>query len=159
MTPDSFRFKKVAVGGTFDGLHKGHRALLTTAFSVGESVVIGVTSDGFAKRLGKAVSQGFAARVQRVRKFVDSNFLGHRYIILPLEDYFGPATTEGSIDALVVGEEKAERANRINELRGRRGLKSLEVIVVPPVLANDGWPISTTRIRRGEIDGEGRILD
>ena len=43
-------FKKVAVGGTFDQLHRGHRALLGKAFEVGDKVVIGLTSDAFVER-------------------------------------------------------------------------------------------------------------
>ncbi|RLI21218.1 phosphopantetheine adenylyltransferase, partial [Candidatus Bathyarchaeota archaeon] len=33
------KFKAVAVGGTFDEFHRGHRALLSKAFEVGERVL------------------------------------------------------------------------------------------------------------------------
>ncbi|MEM2081946.1 MAG: adenylyltransferase/cytidyltransferase family protein, partial [Candidatus Bathyarchaeia archaeon] len=36
------RFRKVAVGGTFDELHKGHKALLMKAFEIGTRVLIGL---------------------------------------------------------------------------------------------------------------------
>src|SRR5437764_9754180 len=40
---------RVAMGGTFDVLHRGHRALLDAAFAAGDQgVSVGVTTDAFA---------------------------------------------------------------------------------------------------------------
>ena len=39
---------KAAVAGTFDILHDGHKALLSRAFEVGDTVVVGITSDRMA---------------------------------------------------------------------------------------------------------------
>jgi pantetheine-phosphate adenylyltransferase len=47
------KFKVAAVGGTFDELHKGHRALLMKAFEVGEKVLIGLCLDEFVKSMRK----------------------------------------------------------------------------------------------------------
>ncbi|ODS39487.1 MAG: hypothetical protein A7316_05430 [Candidatus Altiarchaeales archaeon WOR_SM1_86-2] len=44
-------FDKVVIGGTFNTLHRGHKAVLDTGFEVGKTVVIGLTSDDFANRI------------------------------------------------------------------------------------------------------------
>ena len=44
---DHKKYKKIAVGGTFDKFHDGHKKLLATAFELGEEVEIGVTSNAF----------------------------------------------------------------------------------------------------------------
>ena len=40
--------RTVAVAGTFDVLHDGHKALLKRAFEVGNRVYVGITSDRMA---------------------------------------------------------------------------------------------------------------
>ena len=39
------RYAVAATGGTFDTIHRGHRALLDAAFAASEKVIIGLTSD------------------------------------------------------------------------------------------------------------------
>ena len=47
------KYGKVAVGGTFDKFHEGHRLLIEKAFQIGENVLIGVTSDEFGGLKGE----------------------------------------------------------------------------------------------------------
>lgn len=145
------KYKKVAVGGSFDVLHKGHRALLDKAFDVGEYVLIGLASNEMA---GKDI----AAYEKRKKTLED--FLEHRgrYNIVQLNDPLGDAVRDKDIDAIVVSKETAPRALEINDLRKKRGLKALKILSIPLVLAGDGRPISSTGIKRGEIDEEGRVL-
>ncbi len=71
------RFKKVAVGGTFDKLHKGHESLLSTAFEVGEKVVIGLSSDEFVSKMGKPhLTASYAERFSEVAGFFREKRLG-----------------------------------------------------------------------------------
>ena len=44
---NSKKYKKVAVGGTFDKFHDEHKKLLSTAFEIGDYIEIGVTSNEF----------------------------------------------------------------------------------------------------------------
>ena len=45
--------EEVILGGTFDYLHPGHKALLEAAMSFGKLVRVGITTDQFAKSLRK----------------------------------------------------------------------------------------------------------
>lgn len=152
------RYRLVAVGGTFDMLHKGHRALLEKAFEVGERVVIGITSDPFAKRLHKPHKiDPYEVRRAMLEEFLRSRGLLQRASIVKLDDPYGPAIEDGDIEALVVSKRTGGRAEEINRIRIARGLKPLDLIRVDLVRAEDSKPISTTRIRRGAIDREGRV--
>jgi pantetheine-phosphate adenylyltransferase len=152
------KYRTVATGGTFDHLHRGHEALLSKSFEAGESVVIGVASDAFAQREGKNPDQSFAERVAHLRKYLDSRYPGRKYLISELDDYFGPGIAAAEVEALVVSKETASRVSIANELRAAKGFPPLQVIVVDFVLGDDGKPISSTRIREGEIDSQGRRL-
>ncbi|MCA1814242.1 MAG: inosine/xanthosine triphosphatase, partial [Halobacteriales archaeon] len=58
----------------------------------------------------------------------------------------------------VVTPETRGTAGRINAMRKDLGLAPLRVEEVPMALAADGERISATRIRKGDIDLEGRLL-
>ncbi|MCG2735746.1 MAG: phosphopantetheine adenylyltransferase, partial [Candidatus Methanoperedenaceae archaeon] len=45
-----------------------------------------------------------------------------------------------------------------NTIRREKGMRALKIVLVDYVLADDGLPISSTRIKRGEIDANGRVL-
>ncbi len=152
-------FRIVAVGGTFDELHKGHKILLTTAFKYGENIWIGLCTDEFAKKLRKNHDiASYEDRAKELAKFLDDLGVSDRVKIIPLSDPYGPAATSAEIEAIVVSKETESRARELNSLRLKSGLKPLEIIVIDMVPAEDQIPISTTRIRWGEIDREGRLL-
>jgi pantetheine-phosphate adenylyltransferase len=153
------RFKIVAVGGTFDELHRGHKTLLKTAFEHGEKVLIGLCTDEFAGKLRKNHEVApYEDRVRELMSFLNDLGVSHRARIIPLSDPYGPAATSAEIEAIVVSRETEPRARELNSIRLENGLKPLEIIVIDMVQAEDQIPISTTRIRRGEIDREGRLL-
>ncbi|HKT22698.1 MAG TPA: phosphopantetheine adenylyltransferase [Nitrososphaerales archaeon] len=151
------KFSTVATGGTFDHLHRGHVALLAKSFEVGERVVIGVTSDAFARKEGKNPDQRYEKRVAALESFIERSFPGRDHLIAKLDDYFGPGIASPEVEAIVVSRETAKRVPIANALRKTKGYPPLEVVVVDYVLADDSRPISSTRIRRGEIDSQGRV--
>jgi len=152
------KYGVVATGGTFDHLHRGHAALLSRSFEVGETVVIGVTSDEFARKEGKRPDQSYEKRVSSLEAFLNRAFPGRRYLIAKLDDYFGPGIAAPEVQAIVVSRETAARVSVANAMREAKGYPPLETVVVDYVLAGDSKPISSTRIRKGEIDQEGRLL-
>lgn len=149
----------MAVGGTFDELHKGHRALLMKAFEVGERVLIGLCSDRLVESLTKPhVTAPYEQRLEELKGFLRKNGLLNRAEIMQLNDPFGVTLSEGCVEALVVSRETELMAFKINEERKRRGMEPLSIVVIEMVPSENHAPISTTRIRRGEIDREGHIL-
>jgi pantetheine-phosphate adenylyltransferase len=153
------KFKVVAVGGTFDELHKGHRILLVKAFEVGEHVLIGLCSDRLVESLMKPhITAPYNERLKELKEFLHRMGFLERAEIMPLNDPFGVTLSEGCIEALVVSRETEPMAHRINQERARMGLKPLEIVVIDMVPSENHAPISTTRIRRGEIDREGKLI-
>lgn len=147
------------VGGTFDPLHSGHRKLLERSFELAGAtgcVHIGLTTDHFASRKGHPV-KGYAERREQLISFIASRGWRAGYTIEPLEDRYGKAI-EADFDALVVSEETLPVALEINRIRHEKGLKKVDIHQISCVLAEDGRWISSTRILRGEIDTEGRLL-
>jgi len=155
----TYEFKVVAVGGTFDRFHAGHRRLLETAFQVGEKVLVGLTSDELVRALGKPHPvDPYAERERALRGFLKQRGLMERAEVVPLYDAYGLTTTDPSIEALIVTSKTAPAVDEINATRTSRGIRPLKPVMVAHVLAEDLKPISSTRIRAGEIDTEGRAL-
>jgi pantetheine-phosphate adenylyltransferase len=152
-------YTKVAVGGTFDELHRGHKALLDMAFEVGEKVVIGLSSDMFVMKMGKPhITASYDERRKELLTFLADSGLTKRAEIIPLDDPFGRTMESKGLEALVVSKETQKTAEKINEKRQKAGLSPLEIVTVNMVPAENNSPISTTRIRSGEIDRNGHML-
>jgi pantetheine-phosphate adenylyltransferase len=152
------RFHIVATGGTFDEIHVGHIALLAKAFQVGNKVIIGVSSDKFADKRAKKLNHNFEARVANLKKTIKKEFGDVNYEIAELDGEFGPALTTSDVEALVASAETQSKGSLLNEMRAKRGLQPVEVIGVELIKAEDDSTISSTRIRAGEIDRQGRLL-
>jgi cytidyltransferase-like protein len=152
------KFKVVATGGTFDHIHAGHRRLLEKSFEAGERVIIGLTSDEFVAKVGKKPDLGYDAREAQLRDYIEKSFPGRRYTISKLYDYFGPGIAEADVQALVASPETAQRLSLANNLRAGRGFPPLTLVTVDWIAGEDGRPISSTRIRSGEIDRDGRLV-
>lgn len=143
------KYSCVAVGGTFDRLHAGHRLLITVAAWATKAILrIGVTSEvllkkkhykeligSFEDRRNSAIA--YAKRVKpSLSSVVDSE----------LKDSSGPTAYDPSIKALVVSKETVAGAQKINKVRLSLALNPLGLIVVD-VLDTKGEKLSSSALR------------
>lgn len=149
-------FKKVIIGGTFDLLHEGHKKILSVGFKIGGKVTIGLTTDDFASRFRVGKISPYAERRRQLEEFV--KIFNKPYEIIGIDDSYGIATLDPEADCIVVSEETLLRAEEINAIRFKKGLEKLTIVVVPLVLDENGKPISSNGILKGNIDSEGNIL-
>ena len=80
------------------------------------------------------------------------------YEITTLEDVFGPLMFSEKVDCMVASTETSYKGKQVNEIRTRMGLPTIDIVSVELKLAQDGLPISSSRIRANEIDQMGNIL-
>jgi len=147
----------VALGGTFDPVHDGHRRLFERAFELGD-VTVGLTSDELAPdtRHVERYVRSYARRKRDLEAELAprAEKYGREFAIRELTEPTGIAV-EPEFDALIVSPETRDGGERINEIRTERGHDPLDIVVVDHVEAADGERISSTRIVAGEIDEHG----
>lgn len=155
-------YSHIFVAGTFDGLHAGHLAILTRAFAEGKKVTIGLTSDEFVRTFkihnSKFIIRSYVTRKKDVQSWLHTKGYFQRATIIPISDPHEPAASMKDLDALIITRENRTTGERINALRQGSTLSPLTLIEVPIVAAQDGKPISSTRLRNGEIDSDGRLV-
>jgi phosphopantetheine adenylyltransferase len=158
--PESSLFEKVAVGGTFDGMHYGHRKLLTLAVSsvhpVTGQLLIGVTVDEMLKHKTFAEHiPPLADRMEGVREFLYRLAPGikNRIRIEPIADPYGPPGHPDKgvdFDALVLSHETLENGCKLNQYREETlGFKPLTLLCTRRTEPNG---MSSTAMRKLRSD-------
>lgn len=146
----------IGLGGTFDHFHTGHQAFLDFAAQQGGLLKIGLTADAMVKsKPWSATIQPYPARKQAVTKYCSEQ--GYPYQIVTLTDPMGPAVTDSSMYGLALTEDTLANGQRINQLRKKLNLRPLETFVCPLTLDEAGQPISSRRIRAGQINRAGQV--
>jgi pantetheine-phosphate adenylyltransferase len=146
-------------------MHEGHKQLLRTASNCTGYLVVGLTTDHYLDQCsGKELRElipGYGERHERLKAYIETiRRPGDSFRILPVE---GPVDDCSSCRfgqytrAIFTGEEPA-KVSAINTRRRASGLYEVRIEIVPRTLTQDGQRISSTRIRRGEITPEGKLL-
>lgn len=146
---------KVVMGGTFDVLHQGHKSLLRKAFGLGETT-IGLTSNKMAEIMRKRKVRDFQDRKRALEKFIKKELAG-KCKIIKIEDKFGPTLKE-DFDYIVVSPATYKTALLINKKRRAIKKKSIKIVKIKFVLAENGKPINATQIIKGKITKEVKLV-
>lgn len=168
--PSSSLYNSVAVGGTFDGMHYGHRKLLTLAISSVHPTMgrltIGITTDDMLKQ--KKFSELIPClhdRIQGVRNFVDALAPGmkNRVKIVPIVDKYGPPGSavdssfykgKNDYDALVLSHETLETGKLLNYHRVKNlGMSPLKLLCTR---RTEAYGMSSTTLRRIKNQNQSR---
>lgn len=135
---DYIRRPVVALGGTFDHLHAGHKILLSmAAWIASEKVIVGVTGETarhmqrlvnkdaddtlLTKKSNRELVETIEHRIEAVRDFLSLFRPQIMHEIVPISDVYGPTATDSNIQALVVSKETVSGAvaSMLSHSRGR----------------------------------------
>ncbi|KAJ1401014.1 hypothetical protein B484DRAFT_405846 [Ochromonadaceae sp. CCMP2298] len=126
-------YRSVALGGTFDHLHFGHRKLLTLGALCCHpqgTLTCGITSDAMlSKKANAAKIAPFSARRDAVHSVLRDTCPRLALNLVQLTDPFGPTITDPDVEAIVVSSETIRGAFKINDLREAKGMRRLAVLV------------------------------
>ncbi|XP_028393410.1 bifunctional coenzyme A synthase-like [Dendronephthya gigantea] len=149
----------VAVGGTFDRIHNGHRLLLSASCLLTNSrIVVGVSNDALLvnKTLGELIAP-LDVRMKNVAEFIEDIKPGLIKEIVPLDDPAGPTKTDPNIECLVVSAETLAGGQSVNKTRVGAGLPEMDLfsieLVSDQVIASsaDEDKLSSTACRHADL--------
>ena len=128
-----------------------HKALLESALDAAELVEVWITNDEMSAAKSP-ILQSFEDRREAIIAWSDERITTHE-----LEDSYGPAPFRKDCDSIVCTPETLSNCQSINEMRLKNGLLPLEIIEVQHSLDEAGGIISSSRIRAGLIDCDGKL--
>lgn len=147
------QFETVAVGGTFDHIHDGHKILLSLALYLTNKVlIIGITDDELLqKKQYKEYLQSFELRLRITNEFVQKcGRQSQEYDIYKINDVYGPTGYLKPIDCLVLSKESAKGGEMVNQRRQELDLPQLKVFTIDLVGGDD--KLSSTDLRKLEME-------
>lgn len=142
------------VAGSFTILHNGHKSLLKAAAMTGNPVIVGLTTDRYIREHKDYRGRSFSSRKRAVSNYLSK--FNVSFEVKPLEEKIGNSASSDIYSTIVVSPETEPVARKINRSRSDSGLPPLSIVVVPYTLADDLFPINSTRIIEGQITAGGR---
>ncbi|KDQ60922.1 hypothetical protein JAAARDRAFT_173289 [Jaapia argillacea MUCL 33604] len=138
-TPLPPLYPVVALGGTFDHLHAGHKILLSMAAWITRTkIIVGVTDDRLlVKKANKEVIQDITTRMSHVTAFLALFRPGLEYEVVPIDDVYGPTAWDPDIQALVLSKETLAGGVAIDKLRLEKDLPPLRTFVIDVISATE----------------------
>lgn len=152
------KYDHIAVAGTWDHFHVGHKKMIDVAFALGDHVQIGITTNEFVagKEFAESI-ESYAVRKKSVHDYIASNKWQNRASLFQLADIYGPAIYDPALEAIVVTRKTYKNARLVQKMRLKNGLPRIAIRMVSFVKSTDGKIISSERIRKGEIDQHGFV--
>lgn len=149
-------YKLAALGGTFDHFHKGHKAFLRSAFNQAQRVIVGITDEKLHSNKDFVQTiENYQKRADYVKNFVEQIGRIKDLQIVKLTDNFGPTLGQVKVDVLICSPLTRIGAEMVNMKRLEKKLPILPIKICKMVSADDGDYLSSTRIRKGEINRQG----
>lgn len=161
--PSSSLYSSVCVGGTFDGMHYGHRKLLTLAISsiqpINGRLLVGVTRDEMlSNKVFAECIPPLEIRISGVIEFLGNVAPGmkNRIRCVPINDEYGPPGQPldskvypglvNNFDALVLSHETLPTGRKLNAYRAEvLGLEPLKLLCTQ---RTEPHGMSSTALRR-----------
>lgn len=152
------QYNHLVFAGTFDRFHRGHEQMIDKAFVLAKQVSLGITTEKmYRTKILETEIQSYTQREKAVRAYLKKQNYLSRTHFFKLNDPLGTSVTDHTMDSILVSEETAKAARFINTIRKKRGLNQLVIHIMYHFLASDKKPITSERIRLGEIDREGNV--
>eukprot|EP00835_Amoeboradix_gromovi_P007035 NODE_1009_length_2251_cov_0.242565.p1 type:complete len:251 gc:universal NODE_1009_length_2251_cov_0.242565:2124-1372(-) len=134
----------IALGGTFDHMHSGHYLLLYTAAFLSRKITCGVVE--FPKKNQQHLIRTIKDRSTDVSRILSC--FNSIVQILPINDPYGPTTSNPDISAVLASTETKSNALKINEIRVANNLSSLQIVLVDTIPdLKMGGKLSSSKIR------------
>ena len=115
-------YSDVALGGTFDCIHNGHRLLLTQAALLAtRRVLVGVANGPLlANKTLMELIKPIEFRINKVVNFLTDCKPGLVMEVVPITDVFGPTAWDKDLQCLIASRETASALTVINEEREKK---------------------------------------
>jgi pantetheine-phosphate adenylyltransferase len=143
---------KTICAGTFDLIHRGHRALLDVAIKMAgdDSLCIGITVLPLHRKTHPI--SPFFDRLGSVYDYVNSKV---KFTMIDMDKMIPEKAYDRSLECIVCSTESYKGALKVNYARLMLDIPELLIVVVPVLYDYFGRKISTTNIYAGVIDREG----